>query len=562
MTTTRIGRYVDCTLLGQGGMGQVWRARDPELDRQVAIKVMLDQSPDFVERFRREAQAIARLSHPHIVQVYDFGVDDGGSPYFVMELIDGQGLDKILDAEGPLPPLDVIRLARQAAEGLVAAHATGLIHRDIKPSNLVVDAKGLLKIVDFGIARTADADKAKLTGAASLLGTPGYMAPEQAEGRPIDHRADIYALGLTLFELVAGEPPYVAGDAISLVLANLREPLPDLRKRGVAPELAQLIEQMGRKDANERLQSCTAVIAALDEVERALGGPDAVRPAIARKPRPLSTSKRQNVATDEAVSATFAAPVAGATPPAMRNISLDATGVAPHGVATATVPDPPPPSSSRSLMTLVAVVTAVAVVGGGFFFLRGREPTVAKKVPQPVALTIPAASTPPATAPLAVVSPPATVTAVKTTTPAGPVRVAVLRFKNVGDDASLHALADGLPETTVSALGITHHRFQLIERADLESDMSEIDRGKDVHFDRASVAQLGKLEGVQLAVQGGFQRAGSQVRVTARVVRVENGEILATLAVNGKASDPFGLQDAVARSVGDKLNALPEARSE
>ncbi len=548
----RIGRYVDCKLLGQGGMGQVWRARDPELDRPVAIKVMLDQSPDFVERFRREAQSIARLCHPHIVQVYDFGVDEQGSPYFVMELINGRALDKVIEESGPLPPLDVVRLARQAADGLSAAHSVGLVHRDIKPSNLVVDDRGLLKIVDFGIARIVDADKLKLTGAASLLGTPGYMAPEQAEGRPIDGRADIYALGLTLFELVAGEPPYVAGDAISLVLANLREPLPDLRKRGVPAELAQLIEQMGRKDPNERLQSCAAVMAALDEVERELGGPEAARPAITR-PRPLAGQRRAPVVSEDAMSATFAATPAPTPLPSVAKTD-DAAG-------TAALPSERSSASSRPMMPLVAVLSAVVVVAVGFFVLRNRLPgmnsggsggVTTLQVATPL---VPSGIVPP-TLPTAHAPTPQTIK-----TPNGPVRVAVLRFKNVGDDAALHALADGLPETAVSALGATgtHKRFQLIERADLESDMSEIDRSKDVHFDRATVAQLGKLEGVELAVQGGFQRAGSQVRVTARVVRVENGEILATLAVDGKANDPFALQDSVARVIGDKLNALPEA---
>ncbi|MFI5288644.1 MAG: serine/threonine-protein kinase, partial [Polyangia bacterium] len=224
-----IGRYVELTLLGQGGMGAVYRGRDPELDRPVAIKVMLDASPDFVARFRREAQSIARLTHPNIVQVYDFGVDTESNPYFVMELIDGTPLDKIVRERGRLPPLEAVRLIRQAAQGLAAAHRAGIVHRDIKPSNLIVDGSGTLKLVDFGIARVATPAGQALTAAAALMGTPGYMAPEQAAGKPVDHRADIYALGLTLFELLAGAPPYAAADPISLVVKNLQEPLPDLR---------------------------------------------------------------------------------------------------------------------------------------------------------------------------------------------------------------------------------------------------------------------------------------------------------------------------------------------
>src|SRR5581483_5069862 len=240
----RIGRYVNLTLLGQGGMGAVYRGRDPELERPVAVKVMLDSTPDFVARFRREAQSIARLTHANIVQVYDFGVDGEGNPYFVMELIDGTPLDKIIRDRGRLAPADAVNLARQAAEGLAAAHRAGIVHRDVKPSNLIVDGRGGVKLVDFGIARVREGGGAQLTNAAALMGTPGYMAPEQAAGgKPVDHRADIYALGLTLYEMLAGHPPFQADDPISLVVKNMQEPLPDLRMSsdGIPEELVRLV---------------------------------------------------------------------------------------------------------------------------------------------------------------------------------------------------------------------------------------------------------------------------------------------------------------------------------
>src|SRR5262245_39837070 len=145
MPMRRIGRYVDLQLLGRGGMGAVYRGRDPELDRPVAIKVMLQASPDFVARFRREAQSIARLTHANIVQVYDFGVDEDDNPYFVMELIEGTPLDKLVRERGRLTPVEAMRLIRQAAEGLAAAHRAGIVHRDVKPSNLIVDGRGALK---------------------------------------------------------------------------------------------------------------------------------------------------------------------------------------------------------------------------------------------------------------------------------------------------------------------------------------------------------------------------------------------------------------------------------
>jgi len=183
------GRYENLTLLGRGGMGEVYRAHDPELGREVAIKVMLDATPEFLARFRREAQVIARLTHPNVVQVYDFGVNGSGKPYFVMELVQGTSLDKVMRERGRLPPTEAVRLARQAAEGLGVAHRAGIVHRDVKPSNLVVDANGHVKIVDFGIARIQDAGQ-QLTNVAMLMGTPGYMAPEQAMGRTVDQRAE------------------------------------------------------------------------------------------------------------------------------------------------------------------------------------------------------------------------------------------------------------------------------------------------------------------------------------------------------------------------------------
>ena len=152
-TPKQLGRYTELTLLGQGGMGAVYRAFDPSLQRTVAIKVMLGQNPEFLARFEREARAVAKLSHPNVVQVYDFGRDEQNNPYFVMELLPGRSLDSLLKEKGPLPALKVVDVLRQAAEGLQAAHAVGIVHRDIKPHNLMLDDQGNVKLVDFGIAR-------------------------------------------------------------------------------------------------------------------------------------------------------------------------------------------------------------------------------------------------------------------------------------------------------------------------------------------------------------------------------------------------------------------------
>jgi eukaryotic-like serine/threonine-protein kinase len=518
--TGQIGRYVDLTLLGQGGMGAVYRGRDPELDRPVAVKVMLDATPDFVARFRREAQAIARLVHPNIIQVYDFGVDDRSCPYFVMELVDGQALDRIIRDRGRLPPLEAIRLIRQAAEGLTAAHRAGIVHRDIKPSNLIVDGKGHVKLVDFGIARVTTNAGTALTGAAALMGTPGYMAPEQAQGKPVDHRADIYALGLTLYELLSGQPPYTAADPISLVVKNMQEPLPDLRVRGfgLPDELVVLVEQMGAKDPGERLQSCEAVVAALDDIASRLSA----------SPSPGAYADTDRI------------------PP---------TNV--KGKAIAPPPDTAAQSKSKAGLIIGGAAGVLAIAVGAVFFLTRPPATpVVIKDNKPIEnrdVNVTVKTPPPEVKPAgnnAVQGRPGQGKA------EGPLRVAVFKFKNVGSDDSLKQLESGIGETAVTEMQGASKKVALIDRQDIESDITEIDRAGDFHFDAVSVAKLGELKGVEVAVQGGFQKAGNKLRITARFVRVETGEVLDTLSVTRNVKDVFKAQDEVAGSLRDKLVAL------
>ena len=524
-----LGRYVELQLLGQGGMGAVYRGRDPELDRPVAIKVMLHATPDFVARFRREAQSIARLAHANIVQVYDFGVDGEGNPYFVMELIDGTALDEIVRTRGRVAPLEVVRLGKQAASGLGAAHRAGIVHRDVKPSNLIVDGRGHLKLVDFGIARMESGSQ--LTNAAALMGTPGYMAPEQAGGRTVDARADIYALGMTLFELCAGGPAFVADDPIALVVMNMQQPLPDLRTRAPeAPEeLVQLIEMMAAKDPDARLQSCDAVVAALEEIEARL------------RTGTASHDRRTDAA---AIPSTH---VHGSRPPV-----VDAAVAA--GLQSFAIP--PRGGGMRQAPLLVGLGAAVLtiVAGVGLVLYLRPKPAVSSPIESPplvVQQTAPREQPKPTD--VAVENHARLPTGGKLD---GPLRVAVLKFKNIGADKALTMLEQGIGETAVNAMAGVGGDVTLVERGDLESDVGEIDRASDDHFDKATLAQKGKLEGVQMAVQGGFQRAGKQVRITARFVRVENGEIVDTLTVTRPSRDVFGAQDEVAKGLRQKLVAL------
>ncbi|MBM0229393.1 serine/threonine-protein kinase, partial [Micromonospora sp. ATA51] len=219
------GRYLPEELLGTGGMGEVWRGRDLRLDRPVAIKVLtaagLDE-PMAAERFDREARAAARLTHPHIVAVYDFGTEADDS-YLVMELVEGRTVAALI-ADGPLPVGQAVSIAMQACDGIAAAHAAGVVHRDVKPGNLIVTPSGTVKICDFGIARLPRAGgQNTLTGPATKLGTGSYMSPEQALGRPVDPRTDLYSLGCTLYAMLAGVPPF-SGDPLSVLHQHVNEP--------------------------------------------------------------------------------------------------------------------------------------------------------------------------------------------------------------------------------------------------------------------------------------------------------------------------------------------------
>ncbi|HYT74335.1 MAG TPA: serine/threonine-protein kinase, partial [Vicinamibacterales bacterium] len=208
---TRLGPYDIVSAIGAGGMGEVYRARDTRLDRVVAVKVLpsgLTRDPLALERFAREARAIASVNHPHICTIYDVGEHDG-SPYLVMEWIDGETLHARLDQK-PQTVEQLVEWGLQLAGALEAAHARGIVHRDLKPANIVVSARGDLKVLDFGVAKLVDDQAAvattmpALTDAGSAIGTAAYMAPEQVRGEPVDQRADLFALGLVLYEIATG----------------------------------------------------------------------------------------------------------------------------------------------------------------------------------------------------------------------------------------------------------------------------------------------------------------------------------------------------------------------
>ncbi|BAJ29335.1 MULTISPECIES: protein kinase [Kitasatospora] len=219
------GRYELGEILGVGGMATVYRGLDHQLGRPVAVKVLnggLADDPRFAERFAREARSAALLSHPRIVTVFDSGVDQG-SPYLVMELVHGATLGLVLAEQGALPVERAVGIAAAVLDALAAAHAQGLVHRDIKPGNVMITQDGGVKVVDFGIARAGSSSGQQLTQTATVLGTAAYLSPEQATAAPVDGRADLYAVGCVLYEMLAGAPPFTADTPVAVTFKHVTE---------------------------------------------------------------------------------------------------------------------------------------------------------------------------------------------------------------------------------------------------------------------------------------------------------------------------------------------------
>ena len=291
------GRYELEKLVGSGGMSNVFRAHDRLLERTVALKILHEQytrDEDYVERFRREARAVAQLAHPNIVTVIDRGEQDGRQ-YIVFEYIDGENL-KELTSRGPLEPQDAIQLALQVARALSFAHERGLVHRDVKPQNVLLNDDGQAKVTDFGIARSLDVHGVTQTG--TVLGTSDYIAPEQARGQKVDPKTDIYSLGAVLYELLTGEVPYSGDNFVAVAMRHVNEPPPSvLDRRPDCPlRLDLAIQRAMAKDPEERYASmdefCTELEACLNELNgRGDEGatmivPPPPRARRAKKPRP------------------------------------------------------------------------------------------------------------------------------------------------------------------------------------------------------------------------------------------------------------------------------------
>jgi eukaryotic-like serine/threonine-protein kinase len=344
--------------IGSGGMAEVYRGLDPVLNRTVAIKTLLPQfarDAGFVQRFRREAQAAARLNHPNIVGVYDSGADDS-TPWIVMEFVEGRTLAEFLAGGRKPAPMQAAEIAGRIAEALSAAHAQGVIHRDVKPGNVMVTRDGVVKVMDFGIARMIGTD-ATAPQTSAVMGTASYLSPEQAQGGPVDARSDIYSLGVVLYELLTGRPPFTGESPVAIAWKQVNEnPVPPSSiNREVPPALDAVVMKALSKNPANRYQTAQEMAQDLERV---------------RKGEPV-----------------------GATPLLTEGAGTEATQVIARPQHTQVLPPQvPPPGSGRKVWLGVLIgFLVIAVLGGGGYLLArmlaDRGAPVLVDVPNLVGLT-------------------------------------------------------------------------------------------------------------------------------------------------------------------------------
>lgn len=294
-------RYHLERVLGQGGVGTVWRARDLQLDRDVAVKLLqpgVARDPAAAERFRREATTAASLSHVSLVTIYDVGEDDG-TVYLVMELVDGPSLKDVLARTGPLDPGEVAALGHRVSAALSAVHERGLVHRDVKPGNVLLPLDGPPKLVDFGTVHVLGDGAATLTTPGTMMGTIGYVAPEQFDGHEVTPRADVYAVGLLLHECLTGEPTFGTGTIAELMRRRIEadaEP-PSHHRPGIPPELDEIVVRATLRDPAQRFADAPALAAALAPLVP--GDGDGRLRALARQHAPIAPPRTEPLPVED-----------------------------------------------------------------------------------------------------------------------------------------------------------------------------------------------------------------------------------------------------------------------
>ena len=445
------GRYRLVRHLARGGMAEVYVAEDQLLNRTVAVKILfpeLAHDEAFVERFRREARAAASLNHHNIVSVYDFGEDEG-SWFIVMEYVEGRNLRDIIRSEGQMDPPHAASLGAEVAAALAAAHAQGIIHRDVKPANvLIASDAGTVKVADFGIARAAGARQG-LTMPGTVLGTATYLSPEQAQGAEVDFRTDVYSLGMVLYEMLAGKPPFTGDSPVAIAYQQLSQtaPPPSTHNADVPPALDAIVMRAMSKNPDERQATAEEIREELLTIDRAIGDPDAtafvapppppeataviaagstsVLPPPVVDPGPPVTRRPAGVVSDDVYRRRRAAVIAGVALAALAIIVLLVLLSGGDDKGTVAVPDVVGRSQAEATRILTesglkvqvtqrdppAATDQVSDQDPDAGQVVSRDSTVTIFVPRPVATT-----TPPTTRSTATTSPPTTGAPTTTTT--------------------------------------------------------------------------------------------------------------------------------------------------
>ena len=416
-------RYRVVEAIGHGGMGRVYKALQSPLDRVVALKILAaghDRDPNFYKRFFLEASVTAKLTHPNTITLYDYGRTEDGIFFIAMEYLDGRTLSQAMQQEGPLAQERVIHVAQQICRSLREAHALGIVHRDLKPANVMLlrqhDDHDFVKVLDFGLVKFFHGDNpdGDITNAGTFMGSPHYIAPEQARNQGPDQRCDIYSLGVLLYQMVTGKVPFTAANPVDIILKHLhdapvapRELRPDL---DVDPELEAIVLRCLAKDRADRFQSMDELLAALKALRHRLTG--GIGPGSPLPPTPESL---------RAVSATPPAPHPFVTP----SDALHSVAVTPNAGSAAVRPPPPPPDALDSAAGLrftgvgeppssvryvwIATAAAVLVVSLVALLFRGQgqrrlHPLVTVEQSTPVVVAPPRPAYQPATAGLTVVT--------------------------------------------------------------------------------------------------------------------------------------------------------------